>query len=99
MKVWLDDNRNAPDKTWVIARNVEDCIKLIDTGFVTEISFDHDLGEPEPNNGYRVICHLEVAVYRGYIKKPIVHIHTNNASVLTKMNQTKRSIEQYENPE
>ncbi len=47
VKIFLDDVRNPPDSTWLIARNSAECIKLLKKheGKIKELSLDHDLGE------------------------------------------------------
>lgn len=57
MKLWIDDERNPPDNSWIIARTADNAMRLIGTGIFQEISLDHDLGEEK--TGYDVICHLE----------------------------------------
>lgn len=51
MKVYLDDERAAP-ADWVTARWPEDAIALLETGQVTAISLDHDLGDDLHGTGY-----------------------------------------------
>lgn len=43
MKMWLDDERPAPEG-WIHAKTVEEAIRLLGTGSVVEASLDHDLG-------------------------------------------------------
>lgn len=44
-KLYIDDIRNPPDGSWVVARSVDAAITYIRTyGFPRFISFDHDLG-------------------------------------------------------
>jgi hypothetical protein len=47
MKLWLDDLRDPPDKTWTWVKTVDGAIDLMQTGEVVEASLDHDLGEGE----------------------------------------------------
>ena len=44
MKVFLDDERATPDE-WVRVYWPNEAIALLQTGQVTEISLDHDLGD------------------------------------------------------
>lgn len=44
MKIWLDDVRKMPTGYDMWCKNAHDAISLIETGKVTHISFDHDLG-------------------------------------------------------
>ena len=47
-KLYLDDLRSQPTVDYVIARNVQEAISLIESkGFPSHISFDHDLGIDE----------------------------------------------------
>jgi hypothetical protein len=43
VKVWLDDQRAAPEG-WVHVRTPEEAIRLLRRGEVEELSLDHDLG-------------------------------------------------------
>lgn len=46
MKLFLDDVRNPPDDSWIIARNIKEFKHFVLNGEpITHISFDHDLGE------------------------------------------------------
>lgn len=44
MRLWHDDIRRPPDDSWEWARTNDDAKRLLETGDVTEISLDHDLG-------------------------------------------------------
>lgn len=46
MKVYVDDLRRLPDNTWTLARTNTEAIRLLATGYVTEISIDHDICTP-----------------------------------------------------
>lgn len=86
MKLWIDDIRNAPDDTWVVARTINSAIKAIRTFNIEEISFDHDishqvtmeaLSRPYPCGE----CFCAVAYYVSvalWPQKPKVTIHTSN---------------------
>ncbi|MNK75747.1 hypothetical protein D3C87_952970 [compost metagenome] len=44
-KLYIDDLRNPPDRSWVVVRSVAAAQEYIETyGFPSFISFDHDLG-------------------------------------------------------
>jgi hypothetical protein len=48
-KLFLDDIRQAPDSSWIIARTYEEAVDIvIERGFPNMISFDHDLGYNQP---------------------------------------------------
>lgn len=44
MKLWVDDIRNAPDESWVVARTINSAIALLFRyPNVSEVSLDHDI--------------------------------------------------------
>lgn len=86
MKVYLDDIRSPlPSYSdWdVIVRNYESCIKILQTGKVTELSLDHDLGTEK--TGYDVLLWIEFHVVEENFKPPIIWIHTSNPVAQEKM--------------
>lgn len=44
VRLWHDDVRSPPDRSWVWARTNEVARNVLDQGRVVEISMDHDLG-------------------------------------------------------
>jgi hypothetical protein len=53
MKIWLDDKRPAPDKSWTLATNYHEAYMLFTLhGWPSEVSFDHDLGMADERTGY-----------------------------------------------
>lgn len=69
MKLFLDDRLPAP-KDWERVQTVKECITVLKSGMVEELSLDHDLGEPmdkkghEPT-GYDVATWIEAQAARG----------------------------------
>ena len=92
MKVYLDDERPAPPG-WCLVRWPDEAIRLLESGEVTAISLDHDLGDDERGTGYTVILWLEEAVAVRGFAPPAITIHTANASARQKMLLGVRSIE------
>ena len=84
MKVFLDDERQAPEG-WCRVQWPQEAIDLLQTGQVTEISLDHDLGDDQRGTGYDVILWLEEAVRLRCFVPPRVHIHSANAAARTRM--------------
>ena len=77
MKLWLDDNRPAPDG-WTWAKTASEAIKWLMAGSdITDISFDHDLGEGN-GDGHDVVSLVEELVYAGRIKMPEMAVHSAN---------------------
>ena len=92
MKVYLDDVRVAPDG-WRQARWPDEVIELLQSGEVTHLSLDHDLGDDERGTGYDVVLWLEEAVATRGFKPPHVKVHTANTSARVKMEAGIRSIQ------
>jgi hypothetical protein len=84
LKVFLDDERVTP-KGWVRVYWPAEAIALLETGKVSEISLDHDLGNDERGTGYDVVLWIEEAVImRGFIP-PKMWVHSANSSARKKM--------------
>lgn len=92
MKVFLDDERPTPEG-WTSARWPEDVIALLETGAVTELSLDHDLGDDDHGTGYTVILWIEEAVAVHGFQPPQIHVHTANPSAREKMLLGVKAIE------
>lgn len=84
MKVFLDDERATP-VGWVRVHWPDEAIALLESGTVSEISLDHDLGDDEHGTGYDVVLWIEEAVHvRGFIP-PKISVHSANSSARQKM--------------
>ena len=92
MKVYLDDQRPTPPG-WVGVRWPEEAIRLLETGEVTELSLDHDLGDDARGTGYTVILWIEQAVAVRGFRPPRIIVHTDNAPARQKMLLGIQSIE------
>ena len=82
MRVWLDDLRDAPPG-WVRVRTPQQAIGLLETGEVTEISLDHDLGlvdDDRERTGYDVLLWLEREVAEGRWILPLPEISVHSAT-------------------
>src|SRR6266576_3005834 len=44
IRLWLDDERPAPDNTWTVAKNVREAKTMLAVSVVTDLALDHDLG-------------------------------------------------------
>lgn len=84
MKVYLDDERSTPDD-WVRVYWPDEAITLLETGEVTELSLDHDLGDDERGTGYHVLLWIEEAVAIRGFRPPIMKVHSANSSARQKM--------------
>ena len=77
MRLWLDDVRPAP-KGWVWVKTVDDTIRRIELGGVTEVSLDHDLDYSDPQRtGSEVADYIRRRALAGQ-EIPVVHVHTAN---------------------
>ena len=96
MRVWLDDLREAPPG-WVRVRTPEEAIALLETGEVTEMSLDHDLGLVDGDRertGYDVLLWLEreVAEGRWVFPLPEIGVHSANPVGRARMERAVASI-------
>ncbi len=94
MKVYLDDEREAPSG-WKRVFWPEEAIELLKTGKVDEISLDHDLGDDEHGTGYDVVLWIEEAVFTKGFKPPKMKVHSANLSARIKMESGIQSIMKY----
>lgn len=84
MRVYLDDERSTPEG-WRRVYWPDQAIGLLESGQVTEISLDHDLGDDERGTGYDVVIWIEEAVALRGFKPPKIIIHSANSSARAKM--------------
>jgi hypothetical protein len=63
IKLFVDDMRDPPDNTWVVARSYWEAVDFISLYHpIDTISLDHDLGIDSDGNeltGYDLICYIE----------------------------------------
>lgn len=57
-KLLIDDQREYNGMTKV-AKTFEAGLEALKDGHWDVLYLDHDLGQPEPKNGYRILCWLE----------------------------------------
>lgn len=81
MKIWLDDEREAPDETWTRAKNTHEALWLLSTNQVELLSLDHDLGEGTPS-GYDLMKILEEnAFHNEWLRIPDkFEVHSMNSA-------------------
>jgi hypothetical protein len=90
MKVYLDSERTPP-KGWVHVKTPRETIDLLETGNVSVLSLDHDLGGDDTiGTGYDVLNWLKHKAVFGGLTPPVIHIHTANPAARKRM---KRSVE------
>jgi hypothetical protein len=69
MKVYLDDERTTPEG-WTRVYWPSEAIELLQTGQVTELSLDHDLGNDARGTGYDVVLWVEEQVaMHGFVNR------------------------------
>ena len=84
MKVFLDDVRDTPEG-WVRVYWPEEACRLLETGQVTEISLDHDLGDDRRGTGYDVVKWIEEAVCTRGFRPPRVIVHSADIAARARM--------------
>ena len=91
IKVWLDDERPAPDG-WIRTYWPDEMIAILQNGGVSSISLDHDLGDDSRGTGYDVLTWIEENVFLHDFEPPTILIHTQNPAARTKMVAAVNSI-------
>lgn len=71
MKLYLDDYRKPPNG-WTLATTADECIEVLKSGLVTELSLDHDLAGEK--TGYEVVKWM----VENNVFPPLIIIHTMN---------------------
>lgn len=79
MKLWVDDERPAPDDTWTLARSSDEAVLHLIMRNWDEISLDHDLGGDD--TGFLV---LDWMIHEGVWPKTLT-IHTSNPPARKRM--------------
>lgn len=77
LKIYLDDERSTPDG-WVRAYWPDEVIKFLETGKVTHLSLDNDLGDDKRGQGKDVIQWIEEKVALENFKPPEIFVHSAN---------------------
>ena len=92
MKLYLDDERIAPDG-WVQVRWPDEAIKLLQMGEVTNLSLDHDLGDDQRGTGYDVLLWIEQEVASCQFTPPAkIEVHSANPPARKRMQAAIESI-------
>jgi hypothetical protein len=97
MKVWLDDERNPPDDSWMVFHTAEELLEWLGPhiGKVELLSLDHDLGEGR-QTGYDVLECLEGMAYLCRPVPPRIEVHSANPVGRQRMLQAIQSIRKIE---
>ena len=100
MRLWLDDIRDpkhySPHYEWVWVKTAPATIKFLETGEVTHVSLDHDLGnEVGVGNGYGVAVWIEEAAYTGRIPRLQWAIHSANPVGAANMRKALENADRY----
>ena len=96
LRLFVDDIRNAPDPSWIVARTYFEAIQCLRYLPIDVLSLDHDLGEYK--TGYDVICWLEERVRSDpdYYSPRFICCHSANPVGKKKIEAAIKSIKDYE---
>ncbi len=79
MKLWVDDERPMPSDFDLHVKTAQEAIEQIDTGKVSLISLDHDLGSLDfDKTGYAVASYIEAGAFSGKISRMELRVHSAN---------------------
>ena len=76
IRLWVDDIRPMPQEFNVHVKTYQEAIDYLETGQVTMISLDHDLGTIE--SGYDIAAWIEEQAFQGILTKITWYIHSAN---------------------
>lgn len=94
VKIWLDDEREPPDSTWIWFDSAFKVIEALEVLDVDILDLDHDLGDDKKyGTGYDVMKYLEERVFDDVTyEPPYMTLHTQNPVGYEKMSQARESI-------
>lgn len=98
MKLYVDDIREPPDSSWVIARSGHMGCVLVHLlrDHLVEVSLDNDMGEGQIE-GCEVLNRIEEMHFNGLLPNlEAVHIHTANPAARRRMEATLRAMRKRE---
>jgi hypothetical protein len=95
VKIYLDDERTTPEG-WFRTYTVAETIAALETGKVTEISLDHDLGSMD-EDGYDVALWIEQAAAEGRIGRIKWNSHSANTAGRSRIEAALNSAERFWN--
>ena len=90
MKIFVDDIRDVPDKSWILCRTISEATRLMHLYFpeIKEISLDHDISyevridgvyRPFPSaETFAVLAHVIGLNYLVHECMPMVTVHSAN---------------------
>jgi hypothetical protein len=93
MKLWIDDMRPKPDGFDAWAKDYQEAVQYIETGRISFVSFDHDLGKDE--SGYDVACRIEAMAAEGGIAPLDWRVHSANPIGRERIVMAMRGAEKY----
>lgn len=86
-KLYIDDLRNSPDDSWIVARTITGAIRVLATMDVGVISLDHDISHHVSVDGnarpfacvenFSAVCYFIGEKYKG-LSPPSIILHTSN---------------------
>lgn len=92
LRVYLDDERVTPER-WFRVDWPEQAIEVLETGRVSVISLDHDLGDDARGTGYDVVQWIEEKVFTEDFAAPTIHVHSANVAGRRRMQLGIESIQ------
>ncbi len=101
MKLWIDDQLNEKDMParwtppgWTGVKTTLGACRLIKTGKVTAVNFDHDLGEGN-GSGYIIARYIEKLAYERKIGRIEWFVHSGNPTGASNIERAMKSAEKF----
>ncbi len=93
MRLWVDDERPAPDDTWMWARSDADAYDAWCSNKISELSLDHDLGDGGDTR--RLALSILGMAQAGQREPPRWFVHSANPVGNEYMTSTLESADRY----
>ncbi len=93
IKLWVDDQRQPPAGFNAHARSYAEAMDYLESGKVSEISLDHDLGEEK--TGYDIAKWIEEKAFYGEITRILWSVHSANPVGATQMSQALKNADAF----
>jgi len=93
LKVYLDDDRSAPEG-WIRAYWPDEVIRLLETGTVTHLDLDYYLNDNKRGTGGTVLLAIEKMINEGkLVALPEIKSHTSSARMREQMDLAIRGLQ------
>jgi hypothetical protein len=95
LKLWVDDERPMQAGYDLVARTADEAIRWLETGKVSHVSLDHDLGDTGEKTGYYITQWIERQSFDGKLGRLTWDVHSANPIGRENMRRSLNSAERF----